>query len=128
VGELLARCTLSQVYLGEHQLKNAGEEIRQAAARMPEIQDPGLRAIFLIQQAVVENSPKPSPSAIAQLRTVELSMRKADLLQTALEAKLARGEVLSHSARKAELQAVAREARQHGYLLLARKAASAAGI
>jgi hypothetical protein len=52
-------------------------------------------------------------------------MRKADMLQIALEAKLARGEALAGAARKAELQAVASEARQHGYLLLARKATAA---
>ncbi len=121
-GELLARCSLAQVYLGKQQLKEAEEEIRQVAARMPEIQDPSLRAIFQIQQAVVENAAKPSPAALAQLRNVELSMRKADMLQIALEAKLARGEALAGAARKAELQAVASEARQHGYLLLARKA------
>ena len=126
-GELLARCSLAQVYLGKQQLKDAEEEIRQVAVRMPEIQDPSLRAIFQIQQGIVENAAKPSPAALAQLRNVELSMRKADMLQIALEAKLARGEVLAGAARKAELQAVASEARQHGYLLLARKASPTAG-
>jgi eukaryotic-like serine/threonine-protein kinase len=126
-GELLVRCTLVQVNLGQHQLKEAQEEIGQAAARMTEIQDPSLRAIFQIQQGIVENAAKPSPSAQTQLRNVEVSMRKAEMLQIALEAKLARGETLSGAARETELQAVAREAKQHGYLLLARKASAAVG-
>ena len=125
-GELLIRCILAQAYLGQHQPQNAVEQIRQAAARMPEVQDPSLRAIFQIQQAVVENASRPSPAAIAQLRTVERSMRKANLLQIALEAELARGEALSGAAREAELYAVAKEAQQHGYLLIARKASTAA--
>ena len=57
----------------------------------------------------------------------ETEMRKAGYLQLALEAKLARAQALAGSARKSELRAVAEEARQHGYLLLARKAAESPG-
>jgi len=53
-------------------------------------------------------------------------MRKAGSLQLALEAKLARAQALAGPARKSELKAVAEEAKQHGYLLLSRKAVEAA--
>lgn len=49
-------------------------------------------------------------------------MRKSGSLQIALEAKLARAQAMAGSSRKSELKAVAEEAKQHGYLLLARKA------
>ena len=51
-------------------------------------------------------------------------MRKAGFLELALEAKLARAEALSGAARKTELKSLADEAKQHGLLLLARKASA----
>jgi hypothetical protein len=45
----------------------------------------------------------------------------------ALEARLARAEAIPGATRKAELKAVAEEAKQHGYALLARKAAETPG-
>ena len=82
-------------------------------------------ATFLTKQAIVANTPKPSQAAIFDLKEVESKTRKAGLLQLALEAKFARGSLLSGVARSSELRAVADEAKQHGYLLLARRAETA---
>jgi hypothetical protein len=54
-------------------------------------------------------------------------LRSSGFLELAIEARLARADALSSSFRKTELKAIAEEARQHGYLLLMRKAQSAAG-
>ena len=83
-------------------------------------------ATLAIQQARVQNTPKPSDSAIADLKKVETDMRKSGFLHLALEAKFARAEALTGPARKSELKAVADEAKQHGYLLLAHNAVEAA--
>ena len=126
-GEVSVRCTLAQAFLGMGRQKDAEGQIRKAAEHLPEIQDPALRATLSIQQAVVRYSSKPSEPAVSELKKIESEMRKADLLQLALEARLARAKILAGSARKAELKSFGEEAAQHGYLLLARKAAAAAG-
>jgi hypothetical protein len=54
-------------------------------------------------------------------------MRSAGFLGLALDARLARAEGMEGAARKAELKAFAEEAKQHGYLLLARRAILAPG-
>lgn len=126
-GEILARCILAQVFLGMRRNKDAEEQILKAKDHMKDVQDVSLRAMFFIQQAILENAPKPSETSISELKKNETEMRKAGYLQLALEAKLARAQALAGSARKSELRAVAEEARQHGYLLLARKAAESPG-
>jgi serine/threonine protein kinase/Tfp pilus assembly protein PilF len=126
-GEVLARCILAQAFLGMRRNKDAEEQILKAKDHIKELQDPSLRATFSIQQAVVENTAKPSEAAISELKKTEVEMRKSGSLQIALEAKLVRAQALAGPARKSELKAVAEEARQHGYLLLARKAAEAQG-
>ena len=72
---------------------------------------------------VNHSPPKPSDSAVADLKKVKAEMRKAGFLELALEAKLARAEALSGAARKTELKSLADEAKQHG-LLLACKASA----
>ncbi len=126
-GEVSVRCTLAQASLGLHRQQEAEEQIRKASEHLRQLQDPSLLATFSIQQAIVQNTPKPSGAAVSELKKVESEMRRAGLLQLALEAKLARAEALAGSARKFELHSLAEEATQHGYLLLARKATAAAG-
>jgi tetratricopeptide (TPR) repeat protein len=126
-GEIIARCILSQVFLGIRRNKEAEEQILKAKDHIKDQQDVSLRATFSIQQAILENTPKPSETAISELKKNETEMRKAGYLQLALEAKLARAQVLSGLARKTELKAVAEEAKQHGYLLLAGKAIQTPG-
>jgi eukaryotic-like serine/threonine-protein kinase len=121
-GEVLARCILSQAFLGMHRNKEAGDQMIKAKDHIKDLQDPSLRATFSIQQAVVENTLKPSDAAISELKKNENEMRKLGSLQIALEAKLARAQAMAGPTRKSELKAVAEEAKQHGYLLLARKA------
>jgi serine/threonine protein kinase/tetratricopeptide (TPR) repeat protein len=125
--EVAARCTLAQAYLGMRRNKDAEEQILKARERVYGLQGPFPLAGFSIQQAIVENTPKPSNAAIAELKRTEAAMRKAGSLQLALEAKRARAEALTGPARKSELKAVAEEAKQHGYLLLARKATETPG-
>jgi serine/threonine protein kinase/tetratricopeptide (TPR) repeat protein len=127
VGELLIRCDLAEAFLKLGRVKDAQDQILEAKAQLHDLQDPSLRATFSIQQAIVENSAKQSEAAISELKKTETEMRKAGSLQIALEAKLARAQVLAGAARKTELKAVAEEAKQHGYLLLARKAAETLG-
>lgn len=126
-GELVIRCALADVFLRLQRLKEAQEQISKAKEHVHDLQDPSLRATFAIQQAIVENTPKPSETAILELKRVESEMRKAGLLQCALQARLARAEAMAGPARKGELKAVAEEAKQHGYLLLVRKAGESAG-
>jgi len=125
--EVSVRCTLVQAYLGMQRKKDAEEQILKARERVYGLQGPFPLAVFSIQQAIVENTPKPSTAAIAELKKVEAAMRKAGSLQLALEARRARAEALTGLARKSELKAVAEEARRHGYLLLARKATEMSG-
>jgi tetratricopeptide (TPR) repeat protein len=125
--EVLARCILAQAFLGMRRNKEAEDQILKAKEHIHDLQDPSLRAAFSIQQAVVENTLKPSEAAISELEKSEREMRESGSLQIALEAKLARAQALAGSFRKSELKAVAEEARQHGYLLLARKAAETPG-
>jgi hypothetical protein len=54
-------------------------------------------------------------------------MRAAGYFELALDARLARAEAMAGAARKAELRAFVEEAKRHGYLLLARKAAETPG-
>ena len=126
-GEVLARCVLAQALLGMRRNKEAEDQILKAKEHIKDVQDPFLRATFSIQQAVVENTLKPSDTAISELKKNETEMRKSGSVQIALEAKLARALALAGAARKAELKAVAEEAKQHGYLLLARKAVETPG-
>jgi tetratricopeptide (TPR) repeat protein len=126
-GEVLTRCILAQALLGMRRTKEAEEQILKAKEHFKDVQDPSLRATFSIQQAVVENTLKPSDATISELKQNEAEMRKSGSMQIALEAKLARAQALAGPARKAELKAVAEEAKQHGYLLLARKAAETPG-
>jgi len=124
--EVLARCNLSQALLGMRRNQEAEEQILEAAKLSKDLQDPSLRAIFSIRRAVVENTIMPSQAAISELKKSEVEMRKSGSLQIALEAKLARAQALAGPARKSELKAVAEEAKQHGYLLLAHKAVEGA--
>jgi eukaryotic-like serine/threonine-protein kinase len=126
-GEILARSILAQALLGMRRNKEAEEQILKAKEHVKDLQDVSLRATFSIRQAVLENTLKPSEDAISELGKTEIEMRKAGSLQLALEAKRARAEALKGPARKSELKAVAEEAKQHGYLLLARKAAATPG-
>jgi hypothetical protein len=107
--------------------KEAEDQILKAKANIKEVQDPSLRATFSIQDAVVGNTLKPSDAAISELKQTEAQMRKSGSLQIALEAKLARAQALAGLARTTELKAVAEEAKQHGYLLLARKVTQTPG-
>jgi len=124
--EVQARCLLAQAYLGMRRSKDAEDQIAKAKERVYGLQGPFPLAAFSIQQAIVENAPKPSNAAVTELKRIEVEMRKAGSLQLALEAKLARAQALAGPARKSELKAVADEAKQHGYLLLAHKAVEAA--
>jgi len=123
-GEVFARCFLARAYLGLGRRQDALQQIQEAKKHEHELQDPSDIATFAIQQAIVQNTPKPSDSALADLKKVETDMRKAGFLQLALEAKFARAEALSGPARKSELKSLAGEAKQHGFLLLARKASA----
>jgi serine/threonine protein kinase len=123
-GEISARCLLARAYLGLERHRDALQQIQKAKEHSNELQDPATIASFSIQQAVVENTPKPSDSAITDLKKVETDMRKAGFLELALEAKFARAQALSGPARKSELKSLADEAKQHGFLLLARKASA----
>jgi eukaryotic-like serine/threonine-protein kinase len=126
MGEVLVRCTLAQAYLDVKRRQDAQEQIEKARQHLPELQDPAIRNTFLIQQAVVQNSPRPVDSAVAQLKKIESELTASGQVQLAMQAKLARLETLSGAARKSELNSFADEARQRGYLLLARKATEAA--
>lgn len=123
--EVFARCFLAQAYLGLGRRQDALQQMQEAKKHEHELQDPSDIATFSIQQAMVSNTPKPSDSAITDLKKVETDMRKTGFLQLALEAKFARAEALSGLARKSELKSLADEAKQHGFLLLARKASAA---
>jgi hypothetical protein len=124
---VIVRCILAQAYLSMQRSKDAEEQIVKAKEHLHELQDPSALAIFSIQRAIVQNASKPSEAATLKLRKIEAEMRATDQLQLALEAKLARLETLTGPSRKAELRAFTDEAKQHGYLLLARKANIAAG-
>lgn len=124
--EVIARCILAQAYLGMHRKNDAEDQILKAKAHFHELQDPFSRATFSIQQATVENTPKPSEAAISELKKIEAEMKHVGSLQLALEARFARAQALAGPVRKSELKALAGEARQHGYLLLARKASELA--
>ena len=123
-GEVAARCALSQVYLGLNRHADAEQQLVKAKDHLRDLQDPATRAAFLIQQAAVQNSPKPSQALLSDLKKLELESRKAGMLQLALEARLAQAESLTGPARKSALNSLAKEATQHGYRLLARKAAA----
>jgi eukaryotic-like serine/threonine-protein kinase len=125
--EVLARCILAQAYLGMRRNKDAEDQILKAKEHVYGLQGPFPLATFSIQLAILENTPKPSNAAISELKKIEAEMRKAGSLQLALEAKYTRAQAMAGPARKSELKAVAEEARQHGYLLLARKAAETPG-
>lgn len=122
--EIFARCFLARAYLGLGRRQDALQQMQEAKKHEHELQDPSDIATFQIQQAMVQNTPKPSDSAIADLKKVEAEMRKTGFLQLALEAKFAHAEALSGPARKSELKSLADEAKQHGLLLLARKASA----
>jgi len=122
--EIAARCVLAQAYLGLGRRQDALQQMQKAKEHEHELQDRSAIAALAIQQAMVQNTPKPSDSAIADLKKVEAEMRNGGFLELALEAKLARAEALSGSARKSELKSLADEAKQHGLLLLARKASA----
>ena len=64
-GEILARCILAQVFLGMRRNKDAEEQILKAKDHMKDVQDVSLRAMFFIQQAILENAPKPSETSIS---------------------------------------------------------------
>jgi serine/threonine protein kinase/Tfp pilus assembly protein PilF len=125
--EVVARCILAQAYLGMRRNNDAEDQILKAKDRVYGLQGPFPLATFSIQQAIFENIPKPSNAAISELKRIEAEMRRAGSLQLALEAKYARAQAMAGPARKSELKAVTEEARQHGYLLLARKAAETSG-
>jgi serine/threonine protein kinase/tetratricopeptide (TPR) repeat protein len=123
--EVSARCLLVRAYLGLGRRQDAVQQMQKAKEHEHELQDGSAIATLAIQQARVQNTPKPSDSATTDLKKMETDMRKSGFLHLALEAKFARAEALTGPARKAELKSIADEAKQHGFLLLARKASAA---
>ena len=126
--EAQARGILADLYLRLGRLEDARQEIAKGLDLAAESADPSIAAALTIQRARLETRSRgwtPSPGILSK---VETQMRSAGYLELALEARLARAETLTGAARRAELKAFAEEAKQHGYLLLARKASEAPGV
>ena len=109
-------------------LEDARQEIAKGLDLAAESADPSIAAALTIQRARLETRSRGSAPSPGILSKVETQMRSAGYLELALEARLARAETLTGAARRAELKAFAEEAKQHGYLLLARKASEAPGV
>jgi len=125
--EAQARVILADLYLRLGQLENARQEIAKGLDLAAKSADPSIAAALTIQKARLETRSRSSAPAAGTLSKVENQMRSAGYFELALEARLARAETLTGAARRAELKAFAEEAKQHGYLLLARKAGEAPG-
>jgi serine/threonine protein kinase/Tfp pilus assembly protein PilF len=125
--EAETRGILADLYLRLGQLKDAQEEITKGLDLAAKSSDPTIAAALTIQKARLEARRQRSTPVTITLGKVENQMRSAGYFELALEARLARAQALAGPARKSELKAVTEEARQHGYLLLARKAAETPG-
>jgi len=121
--EAVTRGILADLYLRLGKMKEAEEEISKGLGLAAKSADPTIAASFAIQKARWQAKNQRSTSVENALNKVENQMRSAGYFELALEARLARAEAAAGPARKSELKAVAEEAKQHGYLLLARKAA-----
>ena len=126
-GEATTRAILADLYLRMNRLDDAQEQITKGLELAGKSQDPSIAASLNIQNARLEIKRKQTATAAVSLNKLEASLRSSGLLELAIEARLARADTLSSSFRRTELKAIAEEARQHGYLLLMRKAQSAAG-
>jgi len=125
--EAATRGILADLYLRLGKMKEAGEEITKGLDLAAKSADPTIAAALTILREKLEGKTQRSTSVINALSKVENQMRSAGYFELALDARLARAEAMSGAARKAELKAIAEEAKQHGYLLLARKAAATPG-
>jgi tetratricopeptide (TPR) repeat protein len=121
--EAATRGILADFYLRLGKMKEAQEEISKGLDLAAKSADPTIAASLAIQKARWEAKSQRSSSVTTALNKVENQMRSAGYFELALEARLARAEATAGPTRKSELKAVANEAKQHGYLLLARKAA-----
>jgi tetratricopeptide (TPR) repeat protein len=121
--EAVTRGILADLYLRLGKMKEAEDEISKGLGLAAKSADPTIAASFAIQKARWQAKNQRSTSVENALSKVENQMRSAGYFELALEARLARAEAAAGPARKSELKAVAEEAKQHGYLLLARKAA-----
>jgi hypothetical protein len=101
----------------------AQEEISRGLDLAAKSADPTIAASLAIQKARWEAKSQRSTPVANALNKVENQMRSAGYFELALEARLARAEAAAGPTRKSELKAIADKAKQHGYLLLARKAA-----
>jgi len=131
-GEALARTTLSQAYLVGGSNGEALPEATAANKLAQKSADRTIRATAAMQLARVEYGEGKTATATASLVSVEKEMREMGLVGLALEARLQRANALNQgkkgTARKAELWAVAAEAKARGYLLLEKKAREALRI
>src|SRR5262249_3324692 len=75
-GEIIARCFLAQAYLGLGRRQEAVQQMQKAKEHEHELQDRSALASLAIQQAIVQNTPKPSDSAIADLTKVQPEIRQ----------------------------------------------------
>jgi len=123
-GEAGTREILADLYLRLGRVNDAQEQINKGLERAAKSEDPSIAAALNIQKARLDIKRKQSAAAADALNKVETKMHASGYFELALEARLARADALAPSARKAELKSFAQEARQHGYLLLARKASS----
>jgi hypothetical protein len=113
---------LADLYLRLGKTKEAREEIAKGLDLAAKSGDPTIAATLRIQKGRLEARSQHPASAANDLSKLENQMRSAGFFELALEARLARAESTAGSTRKLELKAVAEEAKQRGYLLLARKA------
>ena len=125
--EANTRGILADLYLRLGKLKEAREEIAKGLDLAAKSADPTIAATLTIQKGRLEARSQHSTSAANDLNKLENQMRSAGFFELALDARLARAEGMEGVARKAELKAFAEEAKQHGYLLLARRASAAPG-
>jgi serine/threonine protein kinase/tetratricopeptide (TPR) repeat protein len=121
-GEANTREILADLYLRLGRLDDAREQINKGTELAAKSQDPTISAGLAIQKARLDIKRKQPASGANALNKVETKMREAHLFELAMEARLARADALPPSARKVELKSFVQEAREHGYLLLARKA------
>jgi serine/threonine protein kinase/Tfp pilus assembly protein PilF len=125
--EANTRAILADLYLRLGKVREAREEIAKGLDLAAKSADPTIAATLKIQKGRLEARSQHGTSAANDLNKLENQMRSAGFLGLALDARLARAEGMEGAARKAELKAFAEEAKQHGYLLLARRAILAPG-
>ena len=123
-GEAVTREILADLYLRLGRLDEAFEQINKGLELAEKSADPSIPASLNIQKARLEIKRKQSAAAADSLGKLETRMRSSGLFELALEARLAHADALPPPARKSELKSFTQEARQHGYLLLARKASA----